>query len=175
MRDLRQWLEQHGLGKYATLLAENEVDVEVLPELQEADLEKIGLALGPRKKLLKAIRELQRDPAAEPVPHSTATQASPAGEAERRQLTVMFADLVGSTELSRKLDPEELREINRAYQDAATAAMATACSPISAIPRPTRTTRNERCAQAWHSPTRSRRCKRVSRWRPASASQRAPW
>jgi len=122
MTDVRQWLEQHGLGKYAELLAENEVDFEVLPELEEADLESIGLALGPRKKLLKAIRELNLSqtvvPTREPAPHP-----SPSGEAERRQLTVMFADLVGSTELSQKLDPEDLREINRAYQDAATAAI----------------------------------------------------
>ena len=60
MPDIGQWLEKHGLGKYAELLAENEVDFEVLLELDEADLEKIGLALGPRKKLLKAIRELGR-------------------------------------------------------------------------------------------------------------------
>ena len=122
MDNIRQWLEQHGLGKYAELLAENEVDFEVLPELGEADLESIGLALGPRKKLLKAIRELDLSqtvvPTRQPAPHP-----SPSGEAERRQLTVMFADLVGSTELSQELDPEDLREINRAYQDTATAAI----------------------------------------------------
>ena len=122
MTDMRQWLEQHGLGKYAELLADNEVDFEVLPELKEADLERLGIALGPRKKLLKAIRELDHSQDADPtqgsVPHP-----SPSGEAERRQLTVMFADLVGSTELSQELDPEDLREINRAYQDAVTAAI----------------------------------------------------
>lgn len=120
MIELRQWLEQHGLGKYAELLAENEVDFEVLPELEEADLEKIGLALGPRKKLLKAIRESGHSRIAVPARDSTSPPAR-SGEAERRQLTVMFADLVGSTELSQRLDPEDLREINRAYQDAATA------------------------------------------------------
>ncbi len=122
MTDLRQWLEQHGLGKYADLLAENEVDFEVLPELEEADLASIGIALGARKKLLKAIRELDPIRDANPVRDSVPHQ-SPSGEAERRQLTVMFADLVGSTELSQKLDPEDLRDINRAYQDAATAAI----------------------------------------------------
>jgi len=121
MSSLRQWLEQRGLGKYAKLLDENEVDLDVLPELQEADLEKIGLALGPRKKLLKAIRELDLSPASDS--QKSTLKAALTGEAERRQLTVMFADLVGSTELAQKLDPEELREINRAYQDAVTAAI----------------------------------------------------
>ena len=122
MADVRQWLEQRGLGKYAEVLADNEVDLEDLPELTEADLEKIGLALGPRKKLLKAIRELDPSRIADSAQESS-PQASSSGEAERRQLTVMFADLVGSTELSQKLDPEDLREITRAYQDAATAAI----------------------------------------------------
>jgi len=120
MIDFAQWLEQQGLGKYAELLAENEVDFEVLPELTEADLEKIGLALGPRKKLLKAIRELDLSQVAV-SPNESALQSLPSGEAERRQLTVMFADLVGSTELSQKLDPEDLREINRTYLSATTA------------------------------------------------------
>ena len=59
MIDIRRWLEQHGLGKHAELFAENEIDFEVLPELEESDLESMGLALGPRKKLLKAIRALE--------------------------------------------------------------------------------------------------------------------
>lgn len=120
MRDMRQWLEQHGLGKYAEILAENEVDFEVLPELKEADLEKIGVPLGPRKKLLKATRDLGHSVSA---PQASTPLSSSSGEAERRQLTVMFADLVGSTGLSQRLDPEDLRDINRAYQDAATGAI----------------------------------------------------
>ena len=122
MSDIRRWLEQHGLGRHAELFAENEIDFEVLPELKEADLESMGIALGPRKKLLKAIRELEHAQTVDSTGGS-APQPSPSGEAERRQLTVMFADLVGSTELSQKLDPEDLREINRAYQDVATAAI----------------------------------------------------
>jgi class 3 adenylate cyclase/tetratricopeptide (TPR) repeat protein len=118
MTDIRQWLEQRGLGKHADLLLEHEVDLEVLSELEESDLESIGIALGPRKKLLKAIRERESSQSEEP-----ATPSPPTGDAERRQLTVMFADLVGSTELSQRLDPEDLREINRTYQDAATAAI----------------------------------------------------
>lgn len=122
MTDLRQWLEQQGLGKYAGLLAENEVDLEVLPELEESDLEKLGLALGPRKKLLKAIRTLDTSEVVMP-PARSVPPPGPSQDAERRQLTVMFADLVGSTELSQRLDPEDLRDINRVYQDAVTAAI----------------------------------------------------
>jgi len=122
MTDFRQWLEQQGLGKYAGLLAENEVDLEVLPELEESDLEKLGLALGPRKKLLKAIRDLGASEMAT-APARSAPLRAPSQDAERRQLTVMFADLVGSTELSQQLDPEDLRDINRAYQAAVTAAI----------------------------------------------------
>ncbi len=84
MIELGPWLEQHGLGKYAELLAENEVDFEVLPELEEADLEKIGLALGPRKKLLRAIRELDRSQIAVPV-RDPAPPPARSGETERRQ------------------------------------------------------------------------------------------
>lgn len=87
MTDIRQWLEQRGLGEYAELLVENEVGIEVLPELQEADLEKIGFALGPRKKLLKAFRELDSSQAGNPVQETT-PESSPSGDAERRQLTV---------------------------------------------------------------------------------------
>ncbi len=122
MVNLRQWLDRHGLGKHADLLAENEVDLEVLPELEEADLEKIGIPLGARKKLLKAIKELDKARADERSAHTT-VPAQATGDAERRQLTVMFADLVGSTELSQRIDPEDLRDINRTYQDAAKAAV----------------------------------------------------
>ena len=120
MTDIRRWLEQHGLGKHAELFAENEIDFEVLPELEESDLESMGLALGPRKKLLKAIRALEPSQSADSG-GGAAPHAPPSSEAERRQLTVMFADLVGSTELSQRLDPEDIRDINRAYQDTATA------------------------------------------------------
>ena len=127
--DIESWLESRGLGKYTDIFTdiftENEIDMEVLPELDEADLEKLGLPMGPRKKILKAIRTPSREP--ESSPESDAGLDTPARvesqEAERRHLTVMFADLVGSTELSHDLDPEDLREINRAYQDAAKAAI----------------------------------------------------
>lgn len=120
MSDIAHWLERHGLGKYAAVFVENEIDLEILPELDEADLEKLGLPMGPRKKLRKAIGEAGEtgkqadvEPSAWPAP-----SRSSSSEAERRQLTIMFADMVGSTELSHTLDPEDLREVNRAYQDA---------------------------------------------------------
>jgi predicted ATPase/class 3 adenylate cyclase len=113
-----RWLETLGLKKYAVLFAENEITIEVLPELGEADLKELGLPLGPRKLLLKAIGELVAEPA-EPTPHIDGVHtAMPVGTAERRQLTVMFVDLVGSTALSARLDPEEMGAVLRAYQNA---------------------------------------------------------
>lgn len=125
MDSIKEWLERHGLTEFISVFEEERVDFETLPELTDADLKDLGLPLGPRKKLLKAIRELGAGPATAPPPLVDAVAGSEVaplagrGEAERRQLTVMFADLVGSTELSRQLDPEDLREINRAYQDSA--------------------------------------------------------
>ena len=106
--DVMAWLRDLGLDRYETAFRDNEIDWEVLPELSEADLEKLGLPLGPRKKLLKAIAALSAE-------RSSASPAAGA-EAERRQLTVLFCDLVGSTELSGRLDPEDLSEVMRAYQ-----------------------------------------------------------
>jgi len=109
------WLEALGLAEYEKLFAAQRIDYEVLPELTDADLKDLGIPLGPRKKLLKAISKLTPDPVPT-VTHEATTVGIP--EAERRQLTVMFCDLVGSTELSQVLDPEDMREVNRAYQDA---------------------------------------------------------
>jgi len=86
----------------------------VLPELAEDDLKELGLPLGPRKLLLKAIASLPDGQADAPAPPS----ARAAGDAERRQLTILFCDLVGSTELSARLDPEDMREVISAYQKA---------------------------------------------------------
>ena len=125
MTNIRQWLDSLNLAQYAEAFEENDIDREILRELTERDLEKLGVgSLGHRKKLLKAISSLAREePPGLDSRHdseSTASRPSLGGEAERRQLTVMFADLVGSTELSQKLDPEDLREVNRAYQDTTT-------------------------------------------------------
>ena len=96
-----------GLGQYAQRFAENDIDPSVLRDLTDYDLEKIGVSLGHRKKMLRAIAEF-----AETGPRPVRT---PWTAAERRQLTVMFADLVGSTALSTRLDAEDLREIIGKY------------------------------------------------------------
>jgi class 3 adenylate cyclase/predicted ATPase len=114
MQHIAGWLNTLGLGQYAQRFAENYIDASVLPDLTDQDLEKIGIPLGHRKKLLRAIRELADASAAVPPP-ATASKPAPQDSAERRQLTVMFADLVGSTALSARLDPEELRDVIGAY------------------------------------------------------------
>src|SRR5215472_15104790 len=110
--DIAAWLRGLSLERYAEAFRDNAIELEVLPELSEADLEKIGVLLGHRKIMLKAIAEL-RPPA--PPPLAQAAPVAP-DAAVRRQLTVMFCDLVGSTALSVQFDPEELREEIRAYQ-----------------------------------------------------------
>jgi len=111
--DIAAWLRDLSLERYAEAFRDNAIELEVLPELSEADLEKIGVLLGHRKIMLKAIAELRP-----PVPHMPAQTAPVVPDAaERRQLTVMFCDLVGSTALSTRFDPEELREEIRAYQN----------------------------------------------------------
>ncbi len=112
--DIARWLEALGLGQYAETFARNDIDLEVLPDLSDDDLKDLGLTLGHRRKLLKAI-------AAPPAEQEHATAPEPTrskAEAERRQLTVMFVDLVGSTALSQQLDPEELSELIGGYQKA---------------------------------------------------------
>lgn len=116
--DIQEWLEDLGLAKYAKAFAENEIDIEVLRHLGENDLRELDLPLGPRKKLLAAIAELGVAKSAQ-LPVNTRAR-----EAERRQLTVMFCDLVGSTNLSERLDPEDLRKVLRAYQETCAEAVA---------------------------------------------------
>ncbi|WP_312002347.1 adenylate/guanylate cyclase domain-containing protein [Bradyrhizobium hereditatis] len=115
MDELERWLVPLALVQLAPTLRANDIDLNILPELNEADLEKLGFSLGQRKKLLKAAACLPRpsasaDPSAASVPSLSAVSS-----AERRQLTVMFCDLVGSTALSADLDPEDLREVIGAY------------------------------------------------------------
>jgi class 3 adenylate cyclase/predicted ATPase len=112
-KDISEWLEKLGLGQYASSFKENDIDTQILTQLTDTDLKELGIcSLGHRKKILGAIEILDQQESAETIPITST------GEAERRQLTVMFCDLVGSTELSQSLDPEDLREVNRAYQDA---------------------------------------------------------
>jgi SAM domain (Sterile alpha motif) len=111
MQDLAHWLEELGMSEYAQRFAENRIDLSILPELTDLDLEKIGVVLGDRRKILRAIRELGGAAAAAQQPALTALK--PQDTAERRQVTVMFSDLVGSTALSARMDPEDLRERRR--------------------------------------------------------------
>ena len=111
--DLGVWLRGLGLERYEQAFREGEIDLEVLPELTDADLKELGLPLGPRRKLLKAILALS-DGADAKSPPETAVHFP----AERRQLSVLFVDLVGSTALSARLDPEDMGAVIRAYHGA---------------------------------------------------------
>src|SRR6516165_10799858 len=121
MQQIADWLHKLGLGQYAQRFAENDISFVILSDLSDQDLEKIGVAsLGHRRLLLRAIAELKIVDKGTP----TATSAAPApaasrkaDTAERRQVTVMFSDLVGSTALSARMDPEDLREVISAYQE----------------------------------------------------------
>src|SRR5208282_4922974 len=113
--DVGGWLRNLGLGQYEAMFRENEIDVDVLPELTEIDLEKLGVPLGHRKRLLKAIAGLAAPKKLAPILGPTPVRPD-TDAAERRQVTVMFSDLVGSTALSARMDPEDLREVISAYQ-----------------------------------------------------------
>ena len=121
MTPFAKWLAEIGLGRYDTVFASNKIDFDVIRSLSDADLRELGLALGDRKRMLQAVAKLDGHPAADSSAPQTA--AAPHGEpavshpGERRQLTVMFCDLVDSTALSEKLDPEELRSLLHAYRN----------------------------------------------------------
>ena len=114
--DLGVWLRNLGLERYEAAFRDNEIDADVLHDLTDNHLREMGLPVGARLKLLKAITALS--PRAEPVfgTSAVAPASLPADTAERRQVTVMFSDLVGSTALSARMDPEDLRELITAYQ-----------------------------------------------------------
>src|SRR5271167_1941309 len=118
--DVVVWLRGLGLGRYEAAFRENEIDETVLPSLTHENLKELGVtALGHRLKLLDAIAALRTDGGAKPPSVDAETIAptvSPEDRAERRQVTVMFSDLVGSTALSARMDPEDLREVISAYQ-----------------------------------------------------------
>ena len=103
--DIGTWLHGLGLDQYAPVFRDNAIDLETLPDLTETDLEKLGVLLGHRKRMLRAIDDL---PAATAPARASEPAIERAAEAERRQLTVMFCDLVGSTALSARLDPHSL-------------------------------------------------------------------
>src|SRR6516162_7304514 len=117
--DVGGWLRSLGLGQYEALFRASEIDADILPELTEIDLEKLGVPLGHRKRLLRAVSGLAAAETSAAPSASTGPKSQDA--AERRQLTVMFCDLVGSTELSSRLDPEDYREVIGDYHRAVAA------------------------------------------------------
>ena len=119
--DVVVWLRSLGLGKYEAAFRENDIDETVLPSLTHETLKDLGVAsVGHRLKLLEAIAALRNDGGGKAPSVDAATMSSapsaPEDRAERRQVTVMFSDLVGSTALSARMDPEDLREVISAYQ-----------------------------------------------------------
>src|ERR1700736_508685 len=116
------WLRSHGFQRYEAAFVANAIDTDVLPELTEDDLEKLGVPLGDRKRLVRAIRATFATSHEAPLANELAKR--PHGEqprkpdAERRHLTVMICDLVGSTALSARLDPEDMRALTDAYHSA---------------------------------------------------------
>lgn len=142
MSELRDWLRGNNLEQYADAFEANDIDLDILPDLDDHDLEQLGLSLGNRRRLLKAIAALNTEAApisavdkassldkfasAASLPSAEKSFAADrfgSGDAERRQVTVMFADMVGSTALSAKLDPELLGGVIRRYQDAVAGAI----------------------------------------------------
>src|SRR6185369_1757006 len=115
MQQIADWLDELGLEQYAKRFAENGIDVSVLPELSDEDFDRLGVLLGHRRKMLRAIAGLN---------HAELAAARRHG-AERRHLTVMFCDLVGSTALSARLDPEDMWEVIRVYRVACARVIAT--------------------------------------------------
>jgi class 3 adenylate cyclase/predicted ATPase len=115
MQQIADWLKKVGMSEYTPRFVENDIDISVLPHLTDHDLKELGVSLGHRRRMLAAIAEL----AGGAVPTSlqpVLTKPQPQDTAERRQVTVMFSDLVGSTALSTRMDPEDLREVISAYQ-----------------------------------------------------------
>jgi class 3 adenylate cyclase len=142
--DIANWLRGLGLGQYEATFRDNAIEPDILADLTEADFEKLGISLGHRKRLLKAIAALDQLPAT-PAPQPVSDAA------ERRQVTVMFCDLVGSTAMSTQLEPEDMRSVIGAYHrccgklveaHGGFSTWATASSPISVIRTPTNTTRS---------------------------------
>jgi class 3 adenylate cyclase/tetratricopeptide (TPR) repeat protein len=119
MSDLRDWLRRHKFEQYADAFEASDIDIDILPELNDLDLEQLGLSLGNRRRLLKAIALY----GAETAQSKPSDPDALSGDAERRQVTVLFADMVGSTGLSAKVDPELLGGLIRRYQDAAAGAI----------------------------------------------------
>jgi class 3 adenylate cyclase/tetratricopeptide (TPR) repeat protein len=131
MQTIEDWLSQLGLGKYTEAFVQNDVDLRALPHVTEADLQELGVSLGHRKIVLAAINGLEQPsldgtppvsfPPEESEPQTTEAPQEPT--ADRRLLSVLFCDLVGSTALSARLDPEDMHELTRRYQDSVAGAI----------------------------------------------------
>ena len=121
MSELREWLRRNKFEQYADAFEANDIGLDILPELNERDLEQLGVSLGNRRRLLKAIAEGADTTAQPKAAEATAPETS--ADAERRQVTVLFCDMVGSTALSGAVDPELLGSLIRRYQDAAAGAI----------------------------------------------------
>ena len=126
MTKLEAWLKEQGLEQYAGVFEDNGIDFDILPDLSESDFEKLGLLLGHRRKLLKALAAL---PHASGAPETASLSEAPpppkeTQEAERRQVTVFFSDLVGSTALANTLDPEDMSALIQRYQEVCAGAIA---------------------------------------------------
>ena len=114
MQRIADWLNTLGMPEYAERFADSDIDTSVLRDLTDQDLKELGVSLGHRRKMLRAIAELAG--AAPTLPQPALTEPKPQDTAERRQVTVMFSDLVGSTAMSAQMDAEDLREVISAYQ-----------------------------------------------------------
>jgi class 3 adenylate cyclase/predicted ATPase len=114
MPGIKEWLNSHGLSEYGDRFTKNRIDLSILPDLTDEDLKELGILLGDRRRILRLIAELAPKPQVPTIPGSR-----PLEGAERRQVTVMFADLVGSTALSAGMDPEDLRDVFAAYSSCA--------------------------------------------------------
>ena len=121
MSDINPWLQSLGLEKYREVFASNDIDLTIAPELTEQDLEKLGLSLGHRRKFIAAAAKLRSGTA---IPADGGAPAQLAHQVQRRQVTVVFTDLVGSTALASQLDPEDLDQLLRGYRDACTGVIA---------------------------------------------------
>ena len=117
--DLADWLRNQGLERFEAVFRDNGIDESVVPHLTQDHLRELGLPLGARIKLLAAIAALSKEAEAQSAEGLTA-QSLPSDAAERRQITVLFSDLVGSTALSTRMDPEDLRNLISAYQKCVT-------------------------------------------------------
>jgi hypothetical protein len=160
--DIVVWLRSLGLGKYEAAFRENEIDATVLPSLTHETLKELGVtAIGHRLKLLDAIAALRDDAGAKTAPSTQGENRAPQPDrAERRQVTVLFSDLVGSTALSGRMDPEDLREVISSIRSAsqrpcrgsaASSRNSWAMESLSilATRELTRMTQSEQCVRGW--------------------------